>query len=231
MNSPLSRVENELSDSDVIENALRDSSPQVKVEEVKITFLEDAFTLPEDAFNNEDALSIVEEAGACCEDGSSLQLEPIDDESHGMMDGVWQLVWPPNDNPSVYIATRVYNMSDESSSGLCTVSIVPISREETMQVGKLQSPSWSLSQAFSSWRSQPSVVSESTVLSQTSQDGTRAEMDIFVSPCRTIRPHIDERHLQALNVSRQYFNDWFENAVSPMVWMHQSNHHSGYALD
>ena len=38
MNSPLSRVENELSDSDVVENALRDSSLQVKVEEVTIPY-------------------------------------------------------------------------------------------------------------------------------------------------------------------------------------------------
>ena len=54
--SPLSRVEDELLDSIAIENALKDSSPQVEVEDVEITFHEDVRALQEDALNDEDAL-------------------------------------------------------------------------------------------------------------------------------------------------------------------------------
>ena len=50
-----------------VEGALLIPSLQIKVEEVDITFLEDAFTAPEDALNNEDALRGSQSSSRACE--------------------------------------------------------------------------------------------------------------------------------------------------------------------
>src|SRR5882762_3949093 len=81
--SPLSRVEDELLDSITVKNALKDSSPQVEVEDIEITFHEDVCTLQEDALNDKDALLQVkvEEAKITFhEDAHTLQEDALNDK-------------------------------------------------------------------------------------------------------------------------------------------------------
>jgi len=213
--SPTSRVKSELLDTMAVENALCSPSLQIKVKEVDITFLEDAFILLGDALDYEEVPSVEEEAAARQEDDQSLQAEP----SYSITD---EALTPSYADSSVYITTGIASPISDNVPLQRAVAGLPALYVEAVHENEEVSPSPLASRVFSLWRSQPSTISESV---SAPQNGTELDTSLFVPPRRTVRPRLSEEQYKTIDVNRRFFHDWFETAASPVARMHQETSH------